>query len=132
MNPPVITAIFAAILGLIAAGLTVNVIMHRVRLGVESGDGGQPQMTQAIRAHANFAEHVPLALILIGSAEMLIMRAWIIYALGITLLVARLLSMIGLTRSLGPSFPRQAGAGLTILVITVTSILILCREFGLV
>ena len=132
MNPPIITAIFAAILGLIAAGLTVNVIMHRVRLGVENGDGGQPQMAQAIRAHGNFAEHVPLALILIGSAEMLIMRSWIIYALGTTLLVARLLSMIGLTRSLGPSFPRQAGAGLTILVISVTSILILCREFGLI
>jgi len=132
MDLPVITALFAAILGLIAAGLTVNVIIHRVRLGVESGDGGQPKMAQAIRAHGNFAEHVPLALILIGSAEMLIMRTWIIYALGITLLVARLLSLIGLTRSLGPSFPRQAGAGLTVLVIAVTSVMIICREFGVI
>ena len=125
MNPPLVTALFAAVLGLIAAGLTVNVIVNRVRLRVDSGDGGQPRMAQAIRAHANFAEHVPLALILIGAAEMLGIRAWIVYALGGALIVARLLSLWGLSRSLGPSFPRQAGASLTILVTVAASISIL-------
>jgi uncharacterized membrane protein YecN with MAPEG domain len=30
------------------------------------GDGGDPEMSQAIRAHGNFAEYVPLGLILLG------------------------------------------------------------------
>jgi uncharacterized protein len=131
MNPPVVTAIFAAVLGLIAAALTVNVIVHRVRLRVDSGDGGVPEMARAIRAHANFAEHVPLALILIGSGEMLGIRSWIVYALGGTLIVARLLSLWGLSRSLGPSFARQAGASLTILVTVAASISILCAAAGI-
>ena len=88
-------------------------------------------MAQAIRAHANFAEHVPLALVLIGSAEILGIRAWIVYALGGTLIVARLLSLWGLSRSLGPSFARQAGASLTILVTVGASISILCTAVGI-
>jgi uncharacterized protein len=124
-NLPVITAVYAAIFGLFATALTINVIVNRVRLKVEGGDGGVPKMAQAIRAHANFAEHVPLAIILIGLAEMTGMRAWIIYVLGGVLLVARLLSAVGLNRSLSGSMPRQAGAGLTILVTVAASVAIL-------
>jgi uncharacterized membrane protein YecN with MAPEG domain len=125
-NVPVITAVYAAIFGLFAAALTINVIANRVRLKVEGGDGGVPKMAQAIRAHANFAEHVPLAIILIGLAEMSGVRAWIIYyVLGGVLLVARVLSAVGLNRSLAGSMPRQAGAGLTILVTVAASIAVL-------
>jgi hypothetical protein len=124
-NIPVITAVYAAIFGLFAAALTINVIANRVRLKVEGGDGGVPKMAQAIRAHANFAEHVPLAIILIGLAEMTGVRAWIIYVLGGVLLVARVLSAVGLNRSLAGSMPRQAGAGLTILVTVAASIAVL-------
>jgi uncharacterized membrane protein YecN with MAPEG domain len=124
-NLPVITAVYAAIFGLFAAALTINVIANRVRLKVEGGDGGVPKMAQAIRAHANFAEHVPLAIILIGLAEMTGVRAWVIYVLGGVLLVARVLSAVGLNRSLAGSMPRQAGAGLTILVTVAASIAVL-------
>jgi len=124
-NLPVITAVYAAIFGLFAAALTINVIANRVRLKVEGGDGGVPKMAQAIRAHANFAEHVPLAIILLGLAEMTGVRAWIIYVLGGVLLVARVLSAVGLNRSLAGSMPRQAGAGLTILVTVAASIAVL-------
>src|SRR5205814_794496 len=41
-SPPFVTAILAAIFGLFAAALTLNVIVSRVRLKVESGDGGPP------------------------------------------------------------------------------------------
>jgi uncharacterized protein len=125
-NIPVITATYAGILGLLAAALTVNVIVNRVRLGVLTGDGGLPKMAQAIRAHANFAEHVPLAIILIGLAEMEGTRAWIIYLLGGALLIARVLSALGLNRTLGGSNPRQSGAGITILVTVAASIAVLC------
>ncbi len=51
-----IFALYAAILGLLAAALTLNVILNRVRCGVESGDGGVPALMQAMRAHGNFIE----------------------------------------------------------------------------
>ena len=124
-NPPFVTAIFAAILGLFAAILTINVILHRVRLKVESGDGGLPAMAQAIRAHANFAEHVPLALLLIAAAEMMGWVRWLVVLLGVVLLLARLLSALGLTRSLAGTPPRQAGAALTLVVTIAASVLIL-------
>ena len=37
---PMICAVYAAILGLLGAALTVNVIVNRVRSGVDAGDGG--------------------------------------------------------------------------------------------
>jgi uncharacterized protein len=64
-----IVALYAGLLGLLAAALTINVILNRVRSGVESGDGGVPSLMQALRAHGNFAEQAPIALILIASAE---------------------------------------------------------------
>ena len=124
-NPPFVTAIFAALFGLFAAALTLNVIVNRVRLKVESGDGGLPAMTQAIRAHANFAEHVPLALLLIAAVEMMGKAHWLVVALGVVLLAARLLSALGLGRSLAGTPARQAGAALTLAVTITTSVVIL-------
>jgi len=124
-NPPFVTAIFAALFGLFAAALTLNVIVNRVRLKVESGDGGLPAMTQAIRAHANFAEHVPLALLLIAAIEMMGKAHWLVVALGVVLLAARLLSALGLGRSLAGTPPRQAGAALTLAVTITASVVIL-------
>jgi len=122
---PIVTAIVAAILGLFAAALTANVIIHRVRLKIDSGDGGIPAMTQAIRAHGNFAEHVPLALILIAAVEMMGTAHWLVVLLGVVLVVARLASALGLGRSLAGTPPRQAGAALTLAVTIVASLLIL-------
>ena len=124
-SPPFVTAIFTAIFGLFAAALTLNVIVNRVRLKVESGDGGQPAMAQAIRAHANFAEHVPLALLLIAGVEMMGRARWLVILLGAGLLLARLFSALGLGRSLAGTPPRQAGAALTLIVTIAASVMIL-------
>jgi uncharacterized membrane protein YecN with MAPEG domain len=124
---PTLTAIVAAVLGLLAALLVVRVIVNRVRLGVNAGDGGHPSLAQAIRAHSNLAEHVPLALLLLAFAEASGTARWAIMALGAALLVARIASAWGLSHSLGPSLPRQAGAGLTVLVTVIASLLILYR-----
>ena len=76
MTVPSITAFYAALLGLLGAGLTVNVIVNRVRSKVDAGDGGVAKLAQAIRAHANFAEQAPLALIVLALAEMLGPERW--------------------------------------------------------
>jgi len=128
---PFYTAIYAAILGLLAAVLTVNVIVNRVRAKVDVSDGGVAALAQAIRAHGNFAEHTPLALILVGLVEAIGYRAAVAIGLGAALLLARLLSAWGLNSSLHQSFGRQSGAGLTVLVTAAAAVLILYAAIGM-
>ena len=130
MTAPLATALYAAILGLLAVILTVNVIRNRVVLKIDSGDGGNAKMGMVIRAHANFAQHAPLALLLIGIAEAIGTGKTVIHVLGAALVLARLLSAWGLSSVEGPSFGRQAGAGLTVLVLAAASVLILLRWSG--
>ncbi|MEO1296503.1 MAG: MAPEG family protein [Cyanobacteria bacterium J06636_16] len=124
---PVTTAFYAGVLGILGVALTIYVIVQRVQLKVEFGDGDQPRMAQAIRAHANFAEHVPIALLLLAFTEILGAAAWVVNSLGVGLIIARLLSARGLTRTLGPSFERQSGASLTIVVIAIASAYIIFK-----
>jgi uncharacterized protein len=129
--PPVITAGYAALVGLLAAFLTVRVIIHRGRFKVDTGDGGQAQLAQSIRAHGNLTEHAPIALLLIGFAEMLQAPALAVMGLGGVMLLARLASAWGLSRSLHmESKARQSGAGLTVLVLVLTALLVLYRLMG--
>ena len=122
---PNISATVAALLGLLAVLLTARVIVLRVRFNVNAGDGGQPLLAQAIRAHANLLELAPLALLLLTFAEWSVTWRWLILALGVVLLIARLASAWGLSHSLGLGTGRKAGAGLTSLVIVACSLLVL-------
>jgi uncharacterized membrane protein YecN with MAPEG domain len=57
--------ICAGILGLLAAVLTINVGRMRGKKRIFLGDGGDAEMTAAIRAHGNLIELAPLCLFLI-------------------------------------------------------------------
>lgn len=129
---PFVTAFYAALIGLLAALLTVNVIRNRVRLKIDDVDGGNADMRKAIRAHGNFSEHAPLILLLMGAAEMGGSPKLAIHVIGIALIVARLLSAWGLSHANGQSFGRQAGAGLTVVTLVCASALILLRIGGVV
>src|SRR5882724_6979514 len=110
---PMITAFYAGLLGLLGALLTANVIVKRVGAKVDAGDGGVARLAQAIRAHANFAEQAPIALILLGLAEGLGTRPLAVQILGAVLLAARLASAVALNRSLAQSPLRQFGGGVS-------------------
>ena len=126
---PAVSATVAALIGLLAVFLTFRVIVLRVRLRVDAGDGGHAALAQAIRAHANLLELGPLALLLLAFAEWSIAWRSVIVALGVVLLVARLASAWGLSHSLELGSARKAGAGLTALVIVACSVLVLYRMF---
>jgi uncharacterized membrane protein YecN with MAPEG domain len=131
MTVPVVTALYAAIIGLLAALLTINVIRNRVGLKIDDGDGGSADMRKCMRAHANLLQLAPLTLLLIGFAETLGTSKYIIHVLGAVLVLARLLSAWGLLSAEGPTPGRQAGAGLTVLVLLAVSIILLLREGGM-
>lgn len=65
------TPIFAALLGLIFFFLSLRTSLERRRAKVSLGDGGDPGLQGAIRAHGNFIEYVPISLLLIGSLWLL-------------------------------------------------------------
>src|SRR3981081_1795867 len=127
---PMISALYAAILGFLGAALTVNVIGNGGRSGVDAGDGGVAKLAQAIRAHGNFVEQAPLALIVIALAEAAGGRAFVVHILGAALVAARLASAYALRRSLGQSPLRQFGGGVGVLVLAAASVALLLAISG--
>src|SRR5277367_6951796 len=123
-------SIYVALLALLAAALTVNVL-NRVRSGVASGDGGVSGLVQAIRAHANFTEQAPIALIAIACGEASGVRPLVVNILGVALIVERLTAAYALNRSIGQSPPRQFAGGLTILILVAAGIAALLPTFGM-
>ena len=124
-------AIYAGLLGLLAAALTLNVILNRVRSGVEAGDGGVASLTQAMRAHGNFIEQAPIALILLACAEASGVRAIIVNIFGVALIVARLAAAYALNRSVMQSPMRQFAGGLSDLLLFAVSIAVLLAVAGI-
>jgi uncharacterized protein len=128
---PMVTALYAAILGLLGAALTVNVIINRVNSRVDAGDGGVAKLAQATRAQGNFIEQAPLTLIVIAFAEAAGTRALVVQVLGIVLVASRLASAYALNRSLGQSPLRQFGGGMGVLVLATASVVLLLAINGL-
>jgi uncharacterized protein len=118
-----ITALYAGILGLLITALAINVTVHRAKLKVDIGDGGNAQMLRMIRVHANAVEYVPLGLLLLGLYEL--DQGWpaVLHAAGIALVVGRVLHVAGLWNTAGLSFGR--GAGVTLTWITIAALAVL-------
>jgi len=131
MTVPVITAFVAALLGLLGAALTANVIAKRLRTRTAAGDGGVTSLAQAIRAHGNFVEQAPLALLQLALAESIGVRPLIVELLGALLVASRLASAYGLNRSLGVSRGRQFGGGTSVILPIAISIAILLALLGI-
>jgi hypothetical protein len=127
---PRITLLFAALNGLLLLVLLgrVSRLRHGRRIGF--GDGGDPDLARAIRVHANFVEHVPFALLLLGLLELNGLAAPWLWAFGSALLVARLLHAAGLSKSSGASFGRLYGTALTWLAILAMALAGLWRAFA--
>lgn len=94
--------------------LSILVVRARVTTRTMIGDGGNPAMAGALRAHANNTEYVPMALILMWALTTpLGSSIWLIHGLGVPLTVGRILHAIGLSRSTGTSTLRFLGMVLT-------------------
>ena len=120
-----VTAIYAALLGLMLLVLKFRVIGARRRLLVDLLDGGERDVTRRMRVHGNFTEHVPTALILMAIVEVNGAAAWYIHPLGVVLIISRVLHANGLERTPGKSFGRATGVLGTTAVITSAALLAL-------
>jgi uncharacterized membrane protein YecN with MAPEG domain len=113
--------ICAGLIGILAFLLTLNVGRVRTRKKISLGDGGDPEMIAAVRAHGNLIEFAPLCLLII----------WLlngpfghrtIAVMGVILLVSRLLHAGGMLGFI--PMGRTAGAVGTTVLLAVASIML--------
>ena len=118
-----ITALYAAILAFIIVALGINVTVHRVKLGVPLGDGGNPQMLRMIRLHGNAVEYIPLALVLMLAYE--INGGWhtALHIIGIALVAGRLIQTWAMWSTEIAGAGRGTGQTLTLLSIAALAVL---------
>ena len=90
------TSIIAAILTIIFVKLSFAVISLRRKNKVGLGSGGYDDLERAIRAQGNFAEYVPIGLILIACLELNGAPWWLVILLGSTLIIGRLIHAKGI------------------------------------
>jgi uncharacterized protein len=116
-----VTALYAGLLGLLLIGLSVGVINQRYRAQVGIGHGGDERLERWTRIHGNFAEYVPMALVLLALAELQGAPAAALHALGAALAVGRVSHAWGLARSPAASPGRFVGMVATFLVLAAAS-----------
>ncbi len=116
------TAPYFTALGLIAVINAVRVVRLRMRHNVSLGDGGFPDLNQAVRAFGNFSEYAPLGLVLLFALEYVQAPVWYLHLCGATLLVGRMLHAFAFSKPGIPAPPRVAGMLLTFFSITVSAI----------
>lgn len=112
-----ITAFYASLLAVFLLYLAIMVIKQRRDTQVGLGDGGDRHLLQMMRAHGNFAEYVPFALLLMMLAELNGSHYLVLHCCGWLLIIARMLHAYGLRHHFGASWQRFAGALCTFMII---------------
>jgi uncharacterized membrane protein YecN with MAPEG domain len=82
---PLVTPLYAALAAAMMIVLSLRVIGARRSRRVAIGDGADEEVARRIRAHGNFAEYAPLALLLILLLELGGAPAWQLHLLGAAL-----------------------------------------------
>jgi uncharacterized membrane protein YecN with MAPEG domain len=122
MSIPLVTGFYAGLLGLILFILTAHVGRMRTKTGVSLMDGGNREMIIAIRRQGNFAELVPLCLILMAIAEMGRTSIYAIHVVGVVLVICRIIHPFGLSPERMNTWQRMVGAGGTMIILLILSI----------
>ncbi|HHL43662.1 MAG TPA: hypothetical protein ENJ42_08595 [Hellea balneolensis] len=113
-----IVALFIAINLIILFTLTFLVIRQRRRHSIGIGDGNNEDLQRAIRVHGNFTEYTPLAMIALMALAALGAHTHLLWLLGGTFTLGRLMHAIGYSKNSGKSFGRFYGmvlSGMSIL-----------------
>lgn len=123
-----IVATYAALLTFFYIYLSFNVIKVRRAEQISLGDNGNSSLQRAIRAHANFMEYVPLAIILLFLVEYQGLASLYCHLLGAALVIGRVFHNAGIVQ---PSLKyRQIGTLTTFFVMIISAFLILATQYS--
>jgi hypothetical protein len=115
-----VTALYAGLLGLYFIWLATRVIkarrVHRVALGTD-----HRLVQRAARAHGNFAEYVPFALLMLALCEINGLPDWALHVLGVVLVGSRVLHATGIAKEPEDFKWRVLGTSLTFTMMGVAA-----------
>jgi uncharacterized protein len=125
-----IVPIYAALLALLFVALSMRTLRMRRNLHIAVGDAGNAAMLRAMRVHANFAEYVPLALLLAFFAEIRGARPLLIHALCVCLVIGRCAHAYGVSHVKENFRFRVFGMAMTLFSIIAGAITLILSYVG--
>ena len=117
-----LTAIYAALCALIFLTLSWRVIAYRRAKLISLGDTGDKNLLKRMRAQANAAEYMPLALFLLALTEAAAAPPVAVHLLGLSLVAGRLLHPLGFAVTPQKIILRQIGMLLTLAMIAAAAL----------
>ena len=111
----------AGALSLVYVVLMLRIVRMRFKHSISLGDGGNSEIQKRIRAHGNFAEYVPLLLILMALLELGGFDKTTLMGAGAGLVFLRIIHVIGIHRK-SPNLFRAVGTVGTVTLIVWFSI----------
>ena len=120
-----LTPYYASLLALIYVALSFNVIRLRMKLQIALGDGKDKQLRRAIRVHGNYAEYVPLTLMIIYFVEIQSQNLLLVHGLCSAFVLARLSHIYGVSQIRENIAFRTFGLFITGCVISISAISII-------
>jgi len=124
-----IVALYVALHLILAPVLMFRVGQVRLKEKVSLGDGGNILLNARIRAHGNYIETTPLALIGLFALAMLSAPPFLLHLFGVGFLIGRLLHAHGMARPQANGRGRSLGMVLTLLTYLGTALSLLYLIF---
>jgi uncharacterized protein len=103
-----ITSVIAGIFALLMVPLSLQISMRRTKVKVAYGDADDRDLRRKIRAHGNFIEYAPTALIVLALVEMAGTSSLFVWCLGGLFVLGRVLHAIGMLYTSTPTLQTLA------------------------
>jgi uncharacterized protein len=115
-------ALYVGLFGILMIVLSLRVSLVRRDARIALGDGDNEILRRRIRAHGNFVEFAPIALLLLALAEHTGMGSLLIHLFGLVLLAARISHAYGICQTKEVFIFRMVGTTTTLTVIGILSL----------
>ena len=116
----IVTPFYTGLLALFFFVLSMRVVQVRGRVSL--GDGGDPVVLRRMRGQANFAEYVPLILLMMAFLELRHVGSLYLHIIGVTLVVGRVLHGVAFAFTSKWWFGRFFGTVLTFALLNICAI----------
>ena len=123
----VITPFYASIMALFFVALSVRTLLLRRKLKIGIGTGDNDIMLRAMRVHSNFAEYVPITLLLALIIELMEGHWVILHAICLLLFIGRISHACGVSQTNENYRFRVMGMGLTFTSICISALILLYK-----
>ncbi len=110
------TLFYAGLCVLLLMFLSWRVVQWRRLHKIGIGDGGNVDLLQRVRVHANAVEYMPMLFLLLGGMELNGYPQWLIHSLGAAIFLSRCAHAWGLSHRKGVSKGRMTGMLVTFLL----------------